>query len=202
MGRICKTVARNYPALPPLKGVMIVCGFGETLKMAVDHQFEQIVTSIDRHGSFFQRKFVKPLLSLCGLDSSAFLTNFVLDEKNKDKDVTTFWFRPFPLRWFREHYQLDLVEEGKEIRCPALVIGGGKDFQLDAKYCTREMTDALLVNSPRVEIAVIPKMTHILRDTDAGDVSIWEAQEQYKVQGREPLSQELMEVMKRFVLHP
>ncbi|KAJ3024251.1 UNVERIFIED_CONTAM: hypothetical protein HDU68_008261 [Siphonaria sp. JEL0065] len=197
MGRICKTAAQTHPEIS-LKGVMILCGFGETIVDAIESQTRKAIRDLDS-GGFFQRNIVKPLVVNTGIMSTDSLKEFILDPKKKDLESTTYWLMPFPLKYFRDHYTLDLEEEGKWIKCPVLIVGGGKDFQVDAGKCTRENADRLLVNARKVDIEVLPNMTHVLRDTEGGVVSMLEVQSFYAQQAKEELSPGLLKALEKFI---
>ncbi|KAI9352780.1 Alpha/Beta hydrolase protein [Obelidium mucronatum] len=196
-GRICKKTAELYPSLS-LKGCMIICAFGETLETASDHQFEHSLEDLS-HGSFVMRYIAKPLLTHVDALTPAGAKAYALDPANKNKDIGTYMFKPFPLRWYRDHFTLNLAEECKHIKCPVLIVGGGKDIQCDAANCSRENADRLLVNSPKVDIVVAPKMTHILRNMDLEHLNILKILEIYQEQGKLPLAPEFTEAVQQFL---
>ncbi|KAJ3020766.1 UNVERIFIED_CONTAM: hypothetical protein HDU68_009978 [Siphonaria sp. JEL0065] len=196
-GRICRKVAELYPTLN-LKGYLTLCAFGETLQSAIDNQQNLVLEDLS-HGSFVMRNVAKPLLTHVESLGPAGARAFALDPKNKEKDIATFMFKPFPLRWYRDHFTMNLEEESKHIKCPVLIVGGGKDVQCNSANCTRENADRLLVNSPKVDIVVAPHMTHVLKNTELEHVNMLKILEIYKEQAKEPLAPEFTDAVEKFI---
>ena len=74
-------------------------------------------------------------------------------------------------RWFREHARHDPLATLRTLRCPVLVLQGGKDFQVSPER-DAELLDATLdaAGQAEHELIVFPQLDHLFKRTP-GDVS-------------------------------
>ena len=101
-------------------------------------------------------------------------------EAAAEQPVVEFLGQPVPARWFRSHFELDLGALAEQVRCPTLVVGGSKDAQVpprDAQALADRMRQAAAGGeTPDVQVALLPDLTHILRRSDGpGDPSEYAA---------------------------
>ncbi len=65
----------------------------------------------------------------------------------------------FNAKWYRELFELDIEKVFRQVTCPLLVIGGGKDIQCSPVDVERVKQ----LSTHHVEAYIIQNMTHILR---------------------------------------
>ncbi|MCL6442523.1 MAG: alpha/beta hydrolase [Alicyclobacillus sp.] len=100
-----------------------------------------------------------------------------------------------PAKWVREHYAYDVRKDLPHVKCPTLVISGGKDLFCDPLDAQRI---AELV-SGECEYHIIPDMTHTLRCTDepvdhANVVAI------HSKQWRQPVDAKVRQLIEKWVM--
>lgn len=99
----------------------------------------------------------------------------------------------FNAKWLREFYNFNVKDYLSNIECPTLVIGGEKDIQSnpgDASQIAREI--------PLAESHIIQNMNHLLRSF-SGVHKLLSSQWQYKQSVQEPLSEELLVTIDRWL---
>ncbi|KAJ3061971.1 hypothetical protein HDU98_002149 [Podochytrium sp. JEL0797] len=188
-------------ATSEIDGAILLSGFGQSIPDAAQFQRDSIVKEIDAATGFrgwCLRVFFKPILVRM---NNQYWKEFVNHPKRKEKDAVKMFLGmgpPFQLKWWRDHFQFDLLTDFRAIECPVLVVGGGKDSQCDSTLVTRENVERVIPNAASVEICVVDNMTHMLRDSTEVP-SFLNLQAQYGKQVKEPLSPELLKVMTRWI---
>lgn len=71
--------------------------------------------------------------------------------------------------WFRFFLTHDPARNLQELRCPALVLNGSKDLQVDPNLNIPAIRDALADN-PGSKIVVLPGLNHLFQDCNTGNV--------------------------------
>ncbi|KAJ3120130.1 hypothetical protein HK100_012934 [Physocladia obscura] len=182
----------------PIKASIMLCGFGENGLSAIKKQEAKEVHDLES-GTLLDHYFKLPLMKAVNLwvdDVKELCEDPKLAHKDTHKHLGLI---PISLKWFRGHFNIDLVEDYKFVNSPALIIGGGKDIQIDSSLCTEENAKKFLVNCPHVEVAVIPNMTHMLRDSDHAEFSSKTYMKVMLEEMKKPLSPELLRVISEFV---
>lgn len=119
----------------PVNGLILLSGGGGSMREQLELQREQLFRELD------ETKGLKGLI----------IRKFRVTEKNElkaqklfrkmtetDKDIIrATGVIKLPAKYFREHFQYDIVEGIKKINCPVLAINGLKDFQAGPHFLER-----------------------------------------------------------------
>ncbi|MGP4072669.1 alpha/beta hydrolase family protein [Piscibacillus sp. B03] len=140
-----------------IAGVMFISGAAQTLQEALQYQRELIADEVKTKPGL-TGKFMRFL----NVPKKAKAQGEKFDQKviNSKKDVFRQQFIRIPAKWFREHYQYDLLADLAKVNCPILAVTGEKDVQATPTnvYKVKDY-----VPNELVEAKIIPNMNHMLR---------------------------------------
>ncbi|MFC0469247.1 alpha/beta hydrolase [Halalkalibacter kiskunsagensis] len=174
-----------------LAGLVLIAGAGQTLEEALGYQRGLVVRSLQE-----QRGVKGMLLSLLKVAKKAEKQGVKFDEKvrSSKKDVIRYQGAKIPAKWFREHYQYNVLSGLSQVTCPILAVTGSKDVQATPEK-VHEITSYTNVDT---ETRIIVGMNHMLRD-QADDAQILQIKKAYKNIGEKPLSPAFLEVLKKWL---
>lgn len=174
---------------PDVAGLVLICPVVENLESVLLKQARHIEEAVGRLEGIWGgvQRFLFKLLG-AGVPSQKKLIN-----RLKTTDVASFrsGMARIPAKCLRELIQLDPAAIMRQIRCPALLIGGEKDLQ-----CAPEDVGAIagMAQGP-VNAHVVPNLTHLLR-LDVGVPSILGKAELL----REPMAPVVLELIQKWIV--
>lgn len=141
------------------KGMILLSGVAESLKLTVDRQNEMLFDELGKMTGF--KGF---LIRLLGVANKARKDSVKSFGKMMSSTTDTIRLKGIKVnaKWFREHYNYDVSTTLPNVTCPTLVITGAKDIQVPPDHAEKI---ASLVTGP-AEWHVIPDLVHILRKVD------------------------------------
>ena len=95
-------------------------------------------------------------------------------------------------KWFREFFAYEPVPVLRRVKCPVLVLGGGRDLQVPTAQSFPPIRAALAGN-PDVEIDELPSLNHLFQTAQTGALAEY-------VQIEETMAPIAMETMTRWIL--
>lgn len=151
---IAPQVAQSNTAVA---GIILLCPFAQPLTQVLRNQAKQIKKDIeDLRG--IKGKFVRLITHFFG--DPILLQDKIIDRIEQSTTSTIkYKFKKLNAKWFRELFNLDVVNVYRRTDCPMLIIGGEKDIQCRPADVERIRN----LVSGRAEAHILGNMTHILR---------------------------------------
>lgn len=177
-------------------GMILLSGAGVSLKTAVLEQNQSVISEIK-----LLRGLKGKLLRLLVKEKSLVKKQTKLFDKflATNKDMIRVQFIRMPAKWFREHFAYkdqDMLQILKDVNIPVLAITGSKDVQanpIDLNAVSELENKNITTNNTIF-------MDHLLRDFD-GVKTILNLKKQYKGDTKKPLSNELILLIKEWLLN-
>jgi len=166
---IAPQIARKFEGIA---GIILLCPFIEDLESCLVHQ-AQAVKKMAEEQPWLKRPLMKLYLKI--FDPIKSSQKAFVKIKNSDSKIGRFGLSKQPFHWFRQLFDLDLVEIYKNTKCPVLAIGGEKDIQCNPSD-VHKIADVV---GGEYEFHVIENMSHLLR-SEPGEASIFNYAEQLK----------------------
>ncbi|KAJ3210927.1 hypothetical protein HDU82_007155 [Entophlyctis luteolus] len=176
----------------PPKGLIALCGFGESLRSALSFQRQWAVSQASATPGL-KGWFLRYLINEDTLSDDA-LQKLIDSIKDEDMGSALFGLIKTPTKWFGEHFTWDSAADYAGITCDVLAIGGDKDFQTRSSQCTAAVASSLMPRARSHSTHRIANMTHALREID-GQVDLLSIKEEYIREGKMPLSMELQSIV-------
>ena len=177
-------LATAVNARKPVEGLILLSGAAETLNEALKRQRKILVEEAKNKNKL--NGFLLRLLKVDKIIEKQAI-KYMSKIMNSDKDMIKYNFSKVNAKWFRDHYQYNVLEDLKKVTCPVLALTGNKDFQADQKKLQRlpELVKGEL------EYHVIKDMNHGLKK-HIGPVSASNFKKEYKEKSNDPLQSELV----------
>jgi len=168
-------------------GVVLLAGGGENLLEAMERQrmimYQDMLSSKGWKGALYRAIKV----DVKGEKQAGKLIDKMMET---EKDSVRFQLVRMNAKWFREHFQNDVVQDIKLIHAPILAMTGDKDFQADAAKMQR-----ISENSPGPsETHTIPEMNHMLK-RQLTPMSAMNYKRDYQELAKSPLHPDLIPIM-------
>jgi pimeloyl-ACP methyl ester carboxylesterase len=168
-------------------GLILLCGGARPGRELLPEQPSHLIKEI-KHGKGVKARLLK-LLQIHRLINWQF--NHVVKKsiRTKKSVIKLLGFVPFNAKWLREFHQFNTHEVLKKVAIPTLVVGGGRDIQVNAK----EVAIACeLIHKARGK--VLERMNHLLRDVDSPH-HLLSLLKEYRESVTNPLSRELLDTI-------
>ncbi|WP_252504862.1 alpha/beta hydrolase [Sporosarcina sp. Marseille-Q4943] len=142
----------------PFHGLVLLSGGGGGLRESLDLQRHQLYSEL-KHAKGLQGFIIRKFNTLDKSEKQAQATYRKLTTSNKDVIRIGGLFK-MPAKYYREHFDFDIVEGLQQIACPVLAINGSKDFQSSVEFAKRIPEN---VKGPSTCI-VVENMDHGLKE--------------------------------------
>ncbi|MCJ8009288.1 alpha/beta hydrolase [Lederbergia wuyishanensis] len=141
----------------PVNGLILLSGGGGGLQESLDAQRQQVYKEMGNTKGF-KGFLIKKLNTIEKSEKQA--QGLYRKMTSTSKDIIKYaGFVKMPAKYFREHFNYDIVEGLKKISCPVLAMNGLKDFQTSNEFLERIPENAM---GP-VSIFLIENMDHGLK---------------------------------------
>jgi pimeloyl-ACP methyl ester carboxylesterase len=168
-------------------GIILIAPFIDKLESILMKQAKEIKESTkDMPG--FKMFLIRSYLKI--FDPVKSNAKLIQKIKKSDKDVQRSMFQKIPAKWLREIIQLNPEEIYRDVRCPALIIGGSKDVQCNPE----DVATIANVIQGDVESHLIENLSHILR-MEEGIPSVFG----YKEQMKNPVHPSVLDLITKWV---
>jgi pimeloyl-ACP methyl ester carboxylesterase len=178
-----------------IDGMILLSGAGVSLMTAVLEQNYSIIEEIK-----VEKGFKGKLLRLLVKEEKLIKKQMKLFNRfiETDKDMMRVQFLKMPAKWFREHFQYkdqDMLDILQDTKVPTLAITGSLDVQANPK----DLDNVQALNNECITTNNTLMMDHLLRDF-AGKKTILNLKKQYKGDTKKPLSNDLMNLIKEWLV--
>lgn len=171
-------------------GLILLCGGARPGRELLPEQPAQLIKEIKK-GKGFKARLLK-ILQIHRLINWQFNNVVNKSIKTKQSVIKLLGFVPFNAKWLREFYQFDTHLVLKKVSIPTLVVGGGRDIQVNAKEVA---TACGLVNEAHG--VVLERMNHLLRDVDSPH-HLLSLLKEYRKSVTKPLAGELLATIEQW----
>ncbi|MCM3710636.1 alpha/beta hydrolase [Sporosarcina luteola] len=142
----------------PFNGLILLSGGGGGLRESLDYQRQQLYSEL-KQAKGLQGFIIRKFNTLDKGEKQAQATYRKLTTTNKDV-VRIAGLIKMPAKYYREHFDYDIVEGLQHVACPVLAINGSKDFQSSVEFAKRIPEN---VKGPSTCI-VVENMDHGLKE--------------------------------------
>lgn len=119
----------------PFNGLILLSGGGGGLRESLDHQRQQLYSEL-KQAKGLQGFIIRKFNTLEKGEKQTQATYRKLTTANKDV-IRIAGLIKMSAKYFREHFDYDIIEGLKHITCPVLAINGSKDFQTSIEFLKR-----------------------------------------------------------------
>lgn len=187
----CTLITAAYSKSQP-SGMIMLSGAGEpiidALKRQRDIMFSEMLGAKGFKGSLFR------LLKI-DRKGEAQAQKVISKVKKSNTDTIKYNIVKINAKWQREHFQYDLFEDLKKVKCPVLAITGDKDFQANPE----RLNDLPSMVKGEAKCHVIKNMDHILKEY-TGPVTAMNFRKQYMNEASHPLHKDLTRLIKDWII--
>lgn len=171
-------------------GLILLCGAAKPGCELLPEQPTLLIKEI-KNGKGFKARLLK-LLQIHRIINWQFNRVVKKSIGTKESVIKLLGFVPFNAKWLREFHQFNTHEVLKEVARPTLVVGGGRDIQVNAEEVAKACE---LVKEARG--VVLEKMNHLLRDVDSPH-HLLSLLKEYRESVTKPLASELLDTIEQW----